>query len=99
MGRKEQIVLVVAPGTRARLDALRPIIGDSRARVTELALDIETLEAQHAGELKRLDELAKAAGVTRGQYAEAYAKAFSRHPYGAGLAELEQDDSVVRQHL
>lgn len=98
-GKKEQIVLLVEPGKRARLDALRMVIGDSRARVAEMALDIDALEAAYHAGLKRVGKLAKAAGVSVEEYATAYAKAFERRPYGQGLEALEQDDSAVRVHL
>jgi len=98
-GKKEQIVLLVEPGKRARLDALRIVVGDSRARVAEMALDIDALEAAHARGLNRVGRLAKAAGVSVDDYATAYAKAFERRPYGATLDELEISDAMVRAHL
>lgn len=98
-GRKEQVVLLIEPGKRARMDALRIVFADSRARVAEAALDIDALEARYHAELKRVGKLAKAAGVSVEDYAVAYAKAFSRTPYGAGIETLEIDDSIVRAHL
>ncbi len=101
-GKKEQVVMLVDPEIRDRLDALRIVTGESRARVAEMALaghGLAQMEIHHADGLERVRELAERAGVLLYDYVRAYAYAMARQSYGPGLDKLEQDDSAVRAQL
>lgn len=97
MPGKEQVVALVDGHIVTRLDTLRLIDGTSRARVLEpmLADAVDARLAELEKEVKRVEKLAKRAGMTLERYVEAYARAYSRKTYGPGLAELEKDDSIV----
>lgn len=97
-GKKVQVVILAEEDVRQRLDALRIVRGESRARVAEYALThggINALEAGHVRELARLQRLAERARMPWRAYVDAYAEAFSRQTYGPGLDALEEDDSAV----
>lgn len=101
MGTKAQFMSLVEASTLHDIDALRIVTGKSRARVSE-ELQLEALKRvrrQYADQLARLDKLAGRAGVSVQEYVKAYARAHSRSTYGAGLEQLEADDSAVRSLL
>ncbi len=100
--KKEQVVMLVAPWVRDRMDALRIVTGESRARVAEMALDghgLADMELRHEDDLKRVARLAERAGAELKDYVRAYAYAMARQSYGPGLDALEADDSAVRAQL
>ncbi len=101
-GKKEQVVMLVDPEIRDRLDALRSVTGESRARVAEMALagrGLLAAEQEHNEGLVRVSALAVRAGVLLYDYVRAYAYAMARQSYGPGLDALEADDSAVRAQL
>ena len=75
-----------------RLDALRIVMGSSRARVVNALIDkaLKLLEKEHSAELDRLHALG--AGRPGGwvSIVKAYADRNQRKTYGETLEELEQ---------
>jgi hypothetical protein len=101
MGAKAQFMGLVEQGTMHDLDVLRIVTGKSRARVSEelMVAQLRKVKREHAEDIGRLEKLAAAAGVSVQEYVKAYARAHARSTYGAGLDELEKDDSSVRSML
>lgn len=102
MAKKVQIVALVEPDTAGRLNLLRLAMGESRARVIDIALTgggLGRLEEACLADIKRVEKLARAAGVTPYAYADAYRIAYGRETYPLALDGLETDDSGVREHL
>lgn len=100
-GKKEQLVALVDAGVKDGTDVLRIITRGSRARVIEdlLAPAVDLALAERAADVKRVEALAKRAGVAVQDYVTAYAKAYARDTYGPGLAALEKDDRLVTRAI
>jgi hypothetical protein len=83
---------LVEPETLDRLDALRIVTGNSRARVAEEALKHGGLNRMEKENRERLDRLA-AVAARRGQglpqFTRQYARDHARNTYGTTLEELE----------
>lgn len=90
MAKKVQVVALVDRGIRHRLDALRIVLGCSRARVMEQAFELflNKLEGRNSMDLERLNKLARARGLSTQDFVAEYA---AHHPqgYGPTLEELE----------
>lgn len=99
MAHKEQFMALVEPDTLSRLDALRIVMGISRARVAEHAMThkgLRGLELEYTERLARLQELARRQDVTWQDYVRDYAAANSRKTYGATLEDLEHQAGILR---
>lgn len=98
MGKKVQVVMLVEPESRHRLDALRIVLRASRARVGEMGWTqggFDALEAANVAGLARVLALAERAGMTAHAYTRAYARRYQRETYPPGLTELEVNDDEV----
>jgi hypothetical protein len=94
---KEQFMGMVEADTLHRMDALRIVMGRSRARVNEEALlggGLRGLERQQQARLGRLLEVAKRNGQSVQEFVKAYAAANSRKTYGPTLEELEREVGI-----
>jgi len=101
MGTKAQFMGLVEQDTMHDLDVLRIVTGRSRARVSEdlMVEQLRKAKRAYADDIKRLEQLAAAAGVSVQDYVKAYARVHARSTYGASLTALETDDSAVRAAL
>jgi hypothetical protein len=100
VAEKRQFMALVEPDTLARLDALRIVMGISRARVSEKAMlgaGLEQLEAQYDERMQRLVDLAAKRRMTLAELTERYATLYARKTYGPTLEELEKDRSLLYQ--
>ena len=100
VAEKVQFMALVEPETLDRLDALRIVMGISRARVAEQALKTGGLNRLEKEQRERLDRLA-AVAARRGQglpqFVRAYAREHSRNTYGTTLEELEHLAGIPAQ--
>lgn len=90
---------LIEPETLRRLDALRIVMGRSRARVAEQALlggGLDALEADNAERLDRLHYVASQAGMNWSDYVKLYAEINARVTYGPSLEALEQKPKLKR---
>lgn len=87
------------PDTLARLDALRIVLGESRARAGERAWlegGLKGLERQLHPRLARLHKVATEYGWDSWQeYVAHYARENSRKTYGPTLEDLEQEAGLT----
>jgi hypothetical protein len=98
MGRKAQVVALIDPDLKDRIEILRVAVEASRARVIEEALAeaLDGMERRHFFEIQKVEKLAERAGMTPGEYAAAYAKVYAGLSATLPtLAELEADDRAV----
>lgn len=98
MAAKVQFVMNADPDTLARLDALRIVLGESRARAGEkgwLEGGLKGLERQMHPRLARLYAVAEARGLTWQEFVAEYAAANSRKTYGPTLEDLEQEAGLT----
>jgi hypothetical protein len=96
---KEQFMALVEPGTLRRLDALRIVMGRSRARVAEQALlsgGLDMLEFSNQERLQRLRDVAARAGMYWEDYVQLYAEINARVTYGPSLEALEEKPKLKR---
>lgn len=98
MAEKSQFMALVEVSTMDRLDALRLVMGVSRARVAEQAMvggGLNRLERTHTERLERLYRLAGAQQRTWQELVREYAKRNARVTYGQTLEELEQGAGIT----
>jgi hypothetical protein len=96
---KEQFMALVEPGTLRRLDALRIVMGRSRARVAEQTMlggGLDALETTYAERLERLAVVAQRAGMSLADYVQLYAEINARVTYGPSLEALEEKPKLKR---
>lgn len=98
MAAKVQFVMNADPDTLARLDALRIVLGESRARAGERAWlegGLKGLEKQLHPRLARLYALAAERELPWQEYVTEYAATNSRKTYGPTLEDLEQEAGLT----
>lgn len=97
MAKKVQVVALIEPATKDRLDILRVVMRCSRARVMEAGWQpggLAALEEAHLADLKQLIAVATAVGVDVPRYAALYSKIYVRETYGPSLEELGKPEAV-----
>lgn len=98
MAAKRQFMVLIEPDTMYRLDALRIVTGEARARVGERAWlegGLRGLERQHHPRLARLHAVARAHGQTWQEFVDAYAEAHKHKTYGTPLEKLEEEAGIA----
>lgn len=91
MAKKVQFMALVEPTTMHRLDALRIVTGQHRARVAEQAMTeggLARLERANEAGLRRLDDIAGRLNVSVQALVSWYAAAYARQ-YGPGVDGIE----------
>lgn len=96
MSKKVQFMVLVDEETRDRMDALRVVLRESRARVGEdlLLEGLQIAELRHVARLERLHRVAEKARRRKGygwrDFVREFATRYARQ-YGPTLEELESD--------
>lgn len=94
MAQRKQFMAMVDEPTFYRLDALRIVMGVSRAEVNRQALEgkgIGALERENGARLDRLQRLADSAGISLVKYVQWFAETYRQG--GPTLEGLEEADS------
>ena len=92
---KEQLMVLIDPDVMVRMDALRIVMGVSRAEVNRLALNgrtLETLETENVERLTRLVKLAAGAGLTQDDFVRVVVKGRKTMPTLEELEALSKDE-------
>lgn len=95
MGQKVQFMVLVDESTRDRMDALRIVDRESRARIGEemILAGLRQAERSRTLRLERLHRVAAAVGKSWQEYVAGFAERYARR-YGPTLEELETEPAL-----